>query len=174
MEFEFHTIYDQKAVTAMVRALRKTIRRKRSRRTHVFGWIIMLLALLLTLPRNGAPFVLEGRMVLTWLVVLVLLVVLIWEDPINAWLARRRALPGTQESTVVFTQEGFHSSVEMGSSDWHYDKILQIAELQDYFVFVFSSSHGQVYDKRTLTGGTPEEFAAFITERTGKPVQKLR
>lgn len=174
MEFTFHTIYDQKAVTAMVRALRKTVRKKRNRRTHILGWIITALALLLTLPLNGEPFVLEGRMIVTWAVVLVMLYVMFREDAINARNARKRALPGTQESTVTFTEESFHSSTEMGDSDWHYDKILQIVEMPDYFVFIFSKNHGQIYDKRHMTGGTPEEFAQFITEKTGKQVQKLK
>ena len=174
MEFTFYTVYDQKAVTAMVRALRKTVRKKRNRRTHVLGWIVTVLALLLTLPLNGEPFVLEGRMVITWAVVLVMLYVMFREDAINARNARKRALPGTMESTVTFTEEGFHSSTEMGDSDWHYEKILQIVEMPDYFVFIFSKNHGQIYDKRHMTGGVPEDFARFITEKTGTTIQKLK
>ena len=49
MEFSFETVYDQKAVTAMAHGLRKTIRKKHSRRSHVFGWFVVALTLLLTL-----------------------------------------------------------------------------------------------------------------------------
>lgn len=39
MEFTFDTVYDQRAVTAMAHGLRKTIRKKHSRRSHIFaGW----------------------------------------------------------------------------------------------------------------------------------------
>ena len=47
MEFQFETRYDQKGLTAMARALRKTIRKKSSRRSHIFGWCIVALAILL-------------------------------------------------------------------------------------------------------------------------------
>lgn len=43
MEFTFQTIYNQKELTTMARALRKTLRKKKSRRSHVFGWIAVIL-----------------------------------------------------------------------------------------------------------------------------------
>lgn len=36
-EFTFETTYNQKAMTTMARALRKTVRKKHSRRSHIFG-----------------------------------------------------------------------------------------------------------------------------------------
>ena len=66
MEFIFDTVYDQKAVTAMAHGLRKTIRKKHSRRSHVFGWLVIGLVLLLTLPLDGETLVIEGRTIITW------------------------------------------------------------------------------------------------------------
>ena len=43
MEFTCHTKYDQKAMTAMARAVRKTVRAKRSRMVRVWAWIIIAL-----------------------------------------------------------------------------------------------------------------------------------
>ena len=43
MEFTFETSYNQKALTTMARALRKTVRKKRSRRSHILGWIVMIM-----------------------------------------------------------------------------------------------------------------------------------
>ena len=51
--------------------------------------------------------------------------------------------------------------------------ITQLAETPDYFVFVFDQSHGQAYDKRTLIGGTADEFRSFIESKTGKSVQQV-
>ena len=48
MEFVFETSYDQKGLTAMARGLRKTLRKKKSRRSHVFGWAVVVLGLLLS------------------------------------------------------------------------------------------------------------------------------
>jgi len=41
MEFKFETAYDQKALSAMARGLRKTVRLKKSRRSHIIGWVVM-------------------------------------------------------------------------------------------------------------------------------------
>ena len=41
-------------------------------------------------------------------------------------------------------------------------------------MFLFSKNHAQVYDKRTLTGGTAEEFRAFMQEQTGKTVDAVK
>ena len=50
MEFKFETAYNQEAITVMAKALRKTVRKKRSHRSHIFGVLVIILALLLTLP----------------------------------------------------------------------------------------------------------------------------
>ena len=55
MEFTFDTAYDQKTVTAMVRALRKTQRKKRSRRSHILGWAVIVLGTLLSSPILQTP-----------------------------------------------------------------------------------------------------------------------
>ena len=45
MEFTCHTTYDHKALTSMARAIRKTVRAKRSRQIRVYAWIIIGLLL---------------------------------------------------------------------------------------------------------------------------------
>lgn len=50
MEFTCHTTYDQTALTAMARAVRKTVRAERSRIARYYGWIVLgLLAVALWL-----------------------------------------------------------------------------------------------------------------------------
>ena len=53
----FQTNYDIAALTAMSKALRKTARRKRSRRSHVFGWIVIILVVLLSLAQSDTYIV---------------------------------------------------------------------------------------------------------------------
>ena len=50
MPYTFETNYDFKALTAMARALRKTVRRKTSRRVRVLGGIAVAVGLLLAVP----------------------------------------------------------------------------------------------------------------------------
>jgi len=168
MTFTVTTDYTQKACTALARALRKTARRKHSRRAHIFGWLVIALGLAVTLP----DFTLSLRTALTLLVVLVLLVTLLWEDWLNGYLARKRILPGTGRSVTTFTEEGYHSSTEVGETDFRYDKVLFAVETEGYFILVFSKNHGQVYDKSGLTGGTISEFRQFLEDRIGEPMRK--
>ena len=173
MEFKNETTYNQKAVTAMAKALRKTIRKKRSKRSHIFGWIVMVLALLLSFIPGEEGFQITFKTIVTWLITLILFLVLIWEDWLNGYIARRRLLPGTEKVTTCFDEEGYYSESEFGKSEWKYEKIERIAELKGYFVFIFNMSHAQVYSKRHLKGGSVDEFRGFIEEMTGKRVEKL-
>lgn len=174
MEFTFNTVYDQKAVTAMARGLRKTIRKKRSRRSHIFGWLVIALVLLLSLPLDGESLVVDGRTVITWAAGLFIFVALVFEDRLNAWIARKRMLAGTDRAISTFTQEGYCSESAMGRTEWRYENIGRIAEDGKYFIFVFDKSHAQVYAKQGMTGGTAEDFRSFLAQRTGKEVQIIK
>ena len=46
MQIQVETVYSLPVLTAMARALRKTLRRKKSRRTRIFSVVLMLIALL--------------------------------------------------------------------------------------------------------------------------------
>ena len=173
MEFKCETAYNQEAISVMAKAIRKTARKKRSKRSHIFGVIVIILALLLTLPLGDKEFVLDFRTVITWLVAAILFFTLIFEDKINGYVARKRMLPGLAKAIVTFNESGYHSETEVGSSDFKYSTIALLAETKDYFVFVFSQSHAQIYSKESITGGTVEEFREFITNVTGKEIQKV-
>lgn len=173
MEFKCETAYNQEAVSDMAKAIRKTARRKRSKRSHIFGVITIILALLLTLPLGDKAFVFDFRTIFTWFVAAILFFTLIFEDKINGYIARKRMMPGLAKAIVTFKEDGYHSETEVGSSDFKYSTIALLAETKDYFVFIFSQSHAQVYSKKSITGGTIEEFREFITNVTGKEIQKV-
>ena len=173
MEFRCETAYNQEAITIMAKAIRKTARRKRSKRSHIGGVIVILFAILLTLPLGDKEFVLDFRTIITWLVAAILFFTLIFEDKINGYVARKRMLPGLVKSIVTFREDGYHSETEVGSSDFKYSTIALLAETKDYFVFVFSQSHVQIYSKKSITGGTVDEFRQFIVNVTGKENQKV-
>lgn len=174
MEFTFVTAYNQKAMTTMAHTLRKTVRKKHNRRSHIFGWIVIVLGLLVSLPIGKDNFQVSIRNILTWFIILILLIVLVMEDSINGYVARRRGLPGLSQATTTFTPKGYHSTTDVGSSDFPYNNIIMIAETNDYFVFIFSKSHAQVYDKSSIAGGSIDSFRQFIQEQTGLTIQKVR
>ena len=174
MEFRFETKYDQKGLTAIARALRKTIRKKWSRRSHIFGWCVVALAALLVGVQLllGEPWTLRDT--LNCGVVVILIAVLLTEDQVNAFAAKKKMLPGTSSAKSVFTEDSYTSATEAASTEFHYETVQQVCETAEYFVFLFSRQHGQIYDKATLSGGTVEEFRTFITEKTGKPIAYIK
>lgn len=171
MEFTFETEYNVKTMALMAKALRKTIRKKRSRRSHIFGWIMAIIGLLLVIYRG---FSFDFRSIITLAAVLVIVISLLFEDKINGYIAKRRLLPGTEKAVAVFSEKGFVSTTDIGKSEWNYDRIVNVAETDDFFVFMFNMSHAQLYDKRHLQGGTVDEFRRFIETATGKTVQFVK
>ena len=173
MEFKFETAYNQEALTTMAKALRKTIRKKRSRRSHIFGTIVIFLALFLTLPLGNEVYVITAKKVLTWLVAAIILLTLIFEDRLNGAIAKKRMLPGLEKAVVTFKEDSYLSVTEIGSSEFKYDNIIMLVETTDYFVFIFSQNHAQIYSKCTLEGGTLHEFRAFIQKATNQTIQNI-
>lgn len=131
------------------------------------------MAMLLTLPFGDRDFTIGVKTIVTWIASLIILIVLLFEDKINGYVARKRMLAGMDKATTVFNSESYISTTDIGTSEFHYDHINLFAETGDYFVFVFDKSHAQVYDKRTLSGGTVDEFRRFITEKTGKEIMSV-
>lgn len=176
MQFTFETTYNQKTLSVMAKCIRKTVRKSKSKRSHIFGWIVVALALLLSFSDNE-NFIVDSRKIITWTAVLVIFIALIFEDKINGYFARKRMLPGTEKAVATFDSENtnsFISETAIGKSEFSYNKIGLIVETDGYFVFVFSSSHAQIYDKNNLSGGTVQEFGKFISEVTNKSIIKVK
>lgn len=171
--FTFETEYDRRAMTAMARVLRRTVRRGHSRRTHIFGWIVAALAVLLVAGRIARGERLGVPGAVTVLAGAILVAVLLFEDRLNGALALKRTLPATRSVRTTFGPEGYTSETALGTTQYGYDAIQAVAETEDYFVFLFSASHVQVYDKRRLTGGTADQFRAFLQDAVGKTVSKV-
>lgn len=174
MPFVFETVYDRKALAAMCKALRKTVRRKHSRRSHIFGWIVMILGLLLTLPLGNENYEITGKNIFTWVILLVMFLVLLFEDQLNGFIAKKRMLKGTEKGTVTFLEEEFISETEVGTTHWNYDRILILAEDRRYITFVFSQNHAQCYDKLGLKEGELDAFRNFIEGVTNKKIAKIK
>lgn len=174
MEFRFETTYDQRGLTAMARALRKTIRKKRSRRSHIFGWCVVALAILLIAVGRMLEEPWTVRDTLNLGVGVILITILFTEDQVNGFFAKKKMLPGTSAAKSVFTEEGYTSTTEAAVTEFHYETVRQVCETADYFVLLLSQQHGQLYDKATLSGGTAEDFRTFITEKTGKPIAYIK
>lgn len=169
MEFTFQTEYNRDAMKALARGLRKTIRAKHSRRSHIFGWVVVVFGTVLML--NTSQFTI--RTVLTALAMAAIVLAFAFEDSLNGAIALKRGLPGLRSAETVFREEEYHSKTELGESTFYYENILMLAETREYFVLIMSANHGQVYDKRTLSGGSMEAYRRFICEKTGKAMKNV-
>ena len=174
MEFHFTTVYDHACLTAMAKALRKTVRRRHSRRTNLFGYLLIAFVLLMWLPifagRRSADL---GDIVS--LIAIIFVAIVLWkEDSLNALLAGKRMLPGSRRAEATFADSGYRNVTEAAVTEWSYENIplAAICDVGDYVVFALSKTFAQAYDKRSLTGGSIEEFYSFIEEKTGKTVEK--
>ena len=163
--FSFETDYDRNTFISMARALRMTVRKKHSKRSHVLGLAVAFLGV--------ASIILWGPKLLTIATTAVIILVLIFEDKLNAWVAMRRMLKGMEKVRSDFYEDRYVSATDIGTTEWHYDKIKAIAEDKDYFLFLFSESHTQAYDKRKMTGGSGADFRDFIMQKTGLNVQRI-
>lgn len=170
MGIQFETDYNMETLTAMAKGLRKTVRRKRSRRVHIFAAVVLVLGILTILATvaGGEPLGASG--VVTLLALLVVILATVFEDR----FARKRLLPGTEHAAATFEEDGYVSATGVTESRFSYAQIVAVAETARYFVFALSSHHTQAYDKRTIRGGSVEDFRAFIAEKTGKLVENIK
>ena len=174
MGIQFETDYNMEALTAMAKCLRRTMRRKRSRRVHLFAAAALGIGLLSIIVTTAGGEPLGASSVVTLLAMLVLILTTLFEDKLNAWVARKRLLPGTEHAAAAFEEDGYTSATGESESRFSYAQIAAVAETEHYFVFALSSRHTQAYDKRNIRGGSVEEFRAFIAEKTGKPIEYIK
>lgn len=169
MIFQCQTVYNQRVLTAMARGIRKTVRRKHSRRVRIFSWIVLAAALLGACFTWGSPVdtALNG-------LVAVFMALMIWkEDAINAFWARRSALPGVESCITSFFPEYYQTDSAAAVSQWNYDRIQFLAETGRYVLLILGKNHAQVLDKEQLEGGTPDALLRFLEEKTGLTVQTI-
>lgn len=172
MTFIFNTVYDMDALTAMAKAVRKTTHAKRSARSHKFGFIVILIAVLfVALSIITDNF--GANTVFTAIAALVMVAALIWEDRLNALIASKRMMKGAEKGVVTFNEDSYISATDVGTTEFKYSTIEAIARKGDYIVFVFSRRHAQVYDLKAMSNGTPKEFYRFVEKKTGIEIKKI-
>lgn len=173
MEYIFETNYDKKTLKTMARIVRKTVRKKHSRRSHTFGWLVIIFGILMFF-LNGGFIDINFQKVITGMAVLAIIIALLFEDQLNGYFAGKRMLPGTKSAITKFTEDGYTSEVKAGTTEWKYENIELVAETSDYFAFVFGQNHAQVFEKNSLVGGTIDGFRTFIKDKTGKQIQQVK
>lgn len=173
MEFQIKVDYTRKTGAAISKALRKTVRKTRSRILRILSVLILLLLVICLIPLDGSFVLLSPENLASLLCIMLLLIQLIWEDSISGWFFYRAILPGAHHVDAVFTPEGYCTRTQLGNTSWYYGTITAIVESRQYLIFVFGKKHIQAYDKSTLTGGSPDQFRALLEQATGKPILSI-
>ncbi len=174
-EFQIHSAYDRKALKTMARVLRKTMRRKRSIALRVFGWFAVTLMLLSEIALAALDaFSWDVETALILLLCVVMVATLLFEDDLNGWLAAFSLIPGTREADTRFTPDCYTVVTQAAEVRWNYENIKAVGETSDSFVLMLSKRHTQQFPKAGMTEGTPDEFRAFLTEKTGLPVRFVK
>ncbi len=168
--FEVEQTYDLTALTALCRAARKTVRMF-ARAWRIVCWCILgvgaaLFALLIAF--GGMP---DFWM---WAVLLALLVLLLTEDRLNAWIALKQMVPGTAHSTTVFADDVYTVTTDTTETKYQYENITALRETEGYFLFFLGKRHGQVFDKNCFQEGEPDAFRTFIEQKTGMTFVKTK
>lgn len=169
MEFTCRTTYNQTALTAMARAVRKTVRAKVSRRSRLYALVIIGLLLVSLWLSWGKIWQTAANCV----IIAALLLIRWKEDAINGFFAKRKALPGTDTADTTFYPDHFLVKTTAAESRWQYDKILALAETKYYFLFVMGKNHALAMEKVNLEGGNITEFCRFIEEKSGQKIQNV-
>ena len=174
MNICFETEYDLQTLTAMAKCLRKTVRKKRSRRTHAFAALVSVLALSMLAARlhRKEPFDLKSAV--TLLAAAAIMAASLFEDRLNAWVGKRGMLPGMGKTITTFTEDHYTLKTDVTESQFSFSQILAIAETARYFVFALSENQAQAYEKASISGGTLADFRAFIARKTGKEIQRIK
>ena len=174
MTFEIYSDITNHSMTIASRAMRKVLQRKSSILWAIFGWSVFFINALLLIPFDGEPFTLDASTVISLLVEVMLLSVLLFQDRFNGIIARKNALTGTKEYHVAFGEDSYTVVTAATTSTFRYELIDALAESQDYIIFLMKKRYAQPLDKRTLTGGTVEEFKRFLEEKTGKTFRRVK
>ncbi len=164
MQFTFTTTYNMEALTAMSRALRKTTGKAHSERMRLIGFTSAAGGVVLAiLPMNSTFSFIASKVVAAFVIILVA-VAFFMEDKLNAKLIAGQMNGQEPTVTAKFDKMHYVTTTDGMKTEWSYTDIRQLAESEYYFILLFDENNVQVYDKRTLTGGTVDEFRSFITK----------
>lgn len=166
------TTLTPRAMTALARVKRKTLRRGRSSPVRLLAWFVVLVEGLLTAAylRGG-----QSGWGTSLLLAAIMLAAILGEDPVNGALALRAIPPAGREVNAAFSQETCYTlRSQAGEEWWPYQQVRLAAETKDYFFLLLDRRRGHIFDKTGFAWGTPEEFRALIQKKTGQKVQRMR
>ena len=169
MEFTFDLNYNQKAMTAMARAIRKSLQEEQDRKSKILGWIFVVMAILILLFSDTFGWMQSVASIL----IACFAAYLIWQDHVNAFLAMRKLPVKMRSGKWLFREDGYFSDTEAGESDYSYNNIFMMVESQGYMILVFHEGKAHIIDLSTIQGGTAADFRRLLRRQTNLTVQEV-
>ena len=170
--FIIEQTYDRMALTVLCRAARKSVRRiwriARGVIWTIFAFGALLLAYMLAqgiFDASDIPMVASE---------IVILLALLLEDRLNAWIALRQMIPGTAHSKTEFAEDAYTVTTTHTQTRWEYENITALCETERYFICFIGKRHGQLFDKEGFQWGSPDAFRSFLEQKTGKTFQYIK
>ena len=145
MELTFKLNYDQKAMTAMARAIRKGLQEEQDRKSKIIGWVFIALTVLILLFSNSFGWMQIAACVF----IAGFACYLIWQDQVNGYLAMKKLAANMRTGTWLFRDDGYFSNTEAGESDYSYESIFMMIESQGYMILVFHEGKAHIIDMST-------------------------
>lgn len=170
MEFVNQTVIDRKALTALAKGARKSVRRRRGHVIRILGGAIILLNVFfcwVSLWTGDSRWWVNGALALF------LLVIIFGEDQLNGRVSAKYVLPDAREVTTTFDAEQYTHRTPSSESRFTYDQIQAVCETEDYFLFYLNRNLGQIFDKNGFTTGSAMAFRDFISRKTGLAVRNI-
>lgn len=174
--FTIKTVCDQAALTAMARALRKTLQKRHNILTRIFIATLITFFLLVVIGHflTGEAGENIGSLLIYTVTIVLLFTILLMEDNLNGWIAGKQALPNARDVQTIFEADGYTNVTAAVKSTFTYDQIKIICETEDYIIFFLSKKHGHVFDKKGFQTGDLQDFRVFIMDKTGKEIQYIK
>lgn len=167
MELTFQMNYDRKSMTAMAKAMRTVLQEQEDRKSKRIGWIFIALTVLILCFSKTFGY----RQILAIIAAMLFAGYILFQDQVNGTLALNRLSKQMRTGTWLFREDGYFSNTEAGESDFSYENIFAMVEMDGYIFLVFHNKQAQIIDLSTVQGGTAEDFRRLLRKKTQLTIQ---
>lgn len=169
MELTFDLNYDQKAMTAMAKAIRVGLQEEQNKKSKIIGWGFVVLTVLILLFSKT----LGWMQIAAWVIIAGFAAYLIWQDNVNGYLAMKKLPVKMRTGKWLFREDGYYSDTEAGESDYSYENIFMMVESQGYMILVFHEGKAHIIDMSTVQGGTDADLRRLLRRKTSLTIVKV-
>ena len=82
--------------------------------------------------------------------------------------------PKAGTATLFLYDDKAADQDNLSKCEMNYENFVKLVETEEYFFLYVQKNQAYILDKRSFTHGNPAEFAAFISEKTGLDVKRVK